>query len=662
MERGIYIEPVVNCEGWVYAVAGNMLYAFDEEGGELFSPISLTEEVYARNVYSLGLSTDEKTLYVGLATNDGAAVAAFNAQLGSLKWFFNEIAGEAVESFNVDDNVIYFGTKGRASGEWGKFYALKDEGSHASLLWDNELFKEWKEISFPHPCPIHGDTLFITAVGDNREAGMLAVNKNNGTSLWDSAIAGLLVFRGPVVVDENGNYLYWVSDMYLIIYRTSNGSSVNFYNFRDPNETERVTPAAVDNGRGRVFVLAYNYLHCLDLEGEFLFKTKPEDPSFTIYPFSGPVVDGRGHVYFGDNNGSIYAVDEKGNFKWCFDTNHIITSSPVLGPDGSIVFGNRTGKLFVLGDRKLFDLKVIYPRDGSYVGGTVPFLIDVIGEGAQEVDKVRVFVDGFSNEAVKYKKGKYYWEWDASRAVTGKVYSVEVIGEDSWGIQKSLKLNLIADNAAPVGSAFYDGEYKESTVSLSVGETVRIYGSSLDKESGVKRIILFAQNLSNGSQTIVGCVYNDALEGPFNWEITWGEMEEGVYKLYCCVEDRTFSAERHLDISGERVVGNYAFMEVLSKEGKPLIFKWEEKGKEVDTPKEPENRKSGGSRGGKGRDSRDKQSIKKDPYETVVREIYIPFNDRGIMFLWTLNMLGKYFYGIGSLWGTGEVVVSNNAN
>lgn len=183
LDSGIYEEPVVNSARWIYAVAGNKLYAFDEEGDELFSPISLTEEVYAEKVYSLGLSTNEKTLYVGLATNEGAAVAAFDAQQGSLKWFFNEIAGEAVESFNVDDNVIYFGTNRRASGEGGRFYALKDEGSHASLLWDIELFKDWKEISFPYSSPIHGDSLFITAVGEDSEAGVLAVNKNNGSSV-----------------------------------------------------------------------------------------------------------------------------------------------------------------------------------------------------------------------------------------------------------------------------------------------------------------------------------------------------------------------------------------------------------------------------------------------------------------------------------------------
>jgi len=404
------------------------------------------------------------------------------------------------------------------------------------------------------------------------------------------------------------------------------------------------------DGEGRVFVLAYNSLHCLDPEGGLLFKTKPEELSFTISPNSGPVVDGRGHVYFGDTNGSIYAVDEEGNLKWRFDTDGTIASSPVLGPDGSIIFGNVKGKLFVLGDRKLFDLQVIYPRDGSYVGGTVPFLIEVRGEGDWEVDKVRVFVDGSLNEAVMLEKGKYYWEWDASNAVTGTVYSVEVMGEDYWGAQKSLRLNLTADNAVPAGSAFYDGESKEGTVNLAVGETVRIYGSSLDQESGVKRIILLAQNISNGSQTVVGCVYNDALENPFNWEITWGEIEEGVYKLYCCVEDRTFSVERRLYISGERVVGNCSLFEVLSKEGKPLLFKWEGEGREVEHPKEPENKNSGGSRGGKRRDPQDRQSFKDDSSETEDRGIYIPFNDMKVMLFWILKMLRTFLPGADPLW------------
>jgi len=672
LDGRIFEEPVVNSRGWVYAAAGNSLYGFDVEGNELFSSISLAEEVYSEKIYSLGLSADERALYVGLETKEGAAVAAFDAEHGFLKWFFSDIAGDAVESFNVSGNILYFGTKLGLSGEGGKFYALKDEGSCASLLWEVEPFKDWNYISFPFSSPIHGDGLFIAAVGKDSKgketSGVLAVDKNSGRNLWqDAFVRSNNIFKGPIIVEESGKFFYWVGDEYLFIHNTSDGSNFGYYNLKNKGILPKTAPAAADKN-GNIFLLVDSSLVCLNSKGELLFKTELQNNSFTLSPNSPPIVDSRGHIYFGDSvsygdsYGSIYAVDEKGSLKWRFDTDALIASSPVLSPDGSIIFGNIGGNLFVVRDRKPFDLQVIYPRDGSYVGGAVPFLIEIRDEGDWEVDKVRVFVDGFLNEAVMLEEERYYWEWDASKAVTGTVYSIEVMGEDYSGAQKSFNLNLTIDNAVPTGNAFYDGEYKEGTASITLGDTVKVYGSSFDQDSGVKRIILLAQNIYDGSHSVVGWAYNDGLEDPFSWEIIWTEMPPGIFKLYCLVEDRTYSAEKTLFIPGIGIRGNFCLFEVLSKEGHPLLFKWEEKIMDDDDEEdqefpgdEPQNKSSRG-RGRNKRKVQEEKSFEEDLSEiedNLNLEIHFPFDDLTegketeiVGFLWQLGAVKGYPGGV----------------
>lgn len=61
---------------------------------------------------------------------------------------------------------------------------------------------------------------------------------------------------------------------------------------------------------------------------------------------SSPIVGGEGDVYFGANNGMLYALDSSGNQKWQFKSGARIVSSPTLDRQGNIYFGSNDSYLY----------------------------------------------------------------------------------------------------------------------------------------------------------------------------------------------------------------------------------------------------------------------------------------------------------------------------
>lgn len=60
-------------------------------------------------------------------------------------------------------------------------------------------------------------------------------------------------------------------------------------------------------------------------------------------PAVGPVA-----IYFGSDDGNFYALDPDGSLLWTFAAGGPIRSAPIVGPDGTIYFGSDDGKLYAL--------------------------------------------------------------------------------------------------------------------------------------------------------------------------------------------------------------------------------------------------------------------------------------------------------------------------
>lgn len=55
---------------------------------------------------------------------------------------------------------------------------------------------------------------------------------------------------------------------------------------------------------------------------------------------SSPAIGADGTVYFGSDDGCLYALNQYGTMKWRFETGDFVTSSPAIGRDGTVYFGS----------------------------------------------------------------------------------------------------------------------------------------------------------------------------------------------------------------------------------------------------------------------------------------------------------------------------------
>ena len=69
---------------------------------------------------------------------------------------------------------------------------------------------------------------------------------------------------------------------------------------------------------------------------------------------SSPAIGTDGTIYFGDWGGWIHALNPNGTLKWKYHTGNIVTGSPAIGPDGAVYCGSHDNKLYAF-----------YPNNGT---------------------------------------------------------------------------------------------------------------------------------------------------------------------------------------------------------------------------------------------------------------------------------------------------------
>ncbi|MGA1874463.1 MAG: PQQ-binding-like beta-propeller repeat protein [bacterium] len=73
-------------------------------------------------------------------------------------------------------------------------------------------------------------------------------------------------------------------------------------------------------------------------------KTQQEDKFF-----SPPCVGANGTIYIGSSDGNFYNLKPDGTLKWSYQMEDTISSSPVIGTDGTVYFGSEEGNIYALG-------------------------------------------------------------------------------------------------------------------------------------------------------------------------------------------------------------------------------------------------------------------------------------------------------------------------
>ena len=177
---------------------------------------------------------------------------------------------------------------------------------------------------------------------------------------------------------------------------------------------------------------------------------------------SSPVIGSDGTIYFGSWDNNLYALNHDGTQKWNYTTDGFITTSPVIGSDGTIYFGSWDKNFYALNPNGT--QKWNYTTKGQ-----------IISDPAVGSDGTIYFGDTDTNLYALNPDGSLKWNY-----TTGNLtFSSPAVGSDGTIYFGSDNGNLYALN--PDGSLKWNyttGSYVESYP--SIGSDGTVYFGSCD--------------------------------------------------------------------------------------------------------------------------------------------------------------------------------------
>jgi len=317
----------------------------------------------ATNYYcSPALSSDEKTIYFGTSALDdihkiSQYFVALNAETGKEIWRLGLGVSEVRSAPAVaSDNSVYFTIETRDPVNGA---ILGDELWHVSaeghLLWKYDINPGRMTMQVGLSTPAIGPDGTIYVGGDR----LYAIDQNGSfrwsfTGLWPEAI------RNAPSIGKDGTIFFVYHNVPLTALDPINGSEkwsvtlgVNDHSFS--------SPAIGDNGT--IYVATQpGLLYAVSSSGEIQWTFDIASVGFTGVFRCSPSVDANGSIYIGLNNGNpssaFFAINSNGTLKWLFEPADLpddvpkdhfdIYSSPALGSDGVVYFGQEFGRVYAL--------------------------------------------------------------------------------------------------------------------------------------------------------------------------------------------------------------------------------------------------------------------------------------------------------------------------
>lgn len=233
-------------------------------------------------------------------------------------WKFSEASDDITSPAISADGTIYIGSKDKY------LYAINSDGS---LKWK---FRTETGTGIESPAAIGNDsTIYIVDVAET----IYAINLD-GTKKWSIANIG----GGGVSVADNGAIL--IGGYSLSPFDGSN------YWYLGINPQKK--PVLESIRSDTVYLVSGNSL----LAQELLLSTRRWAFTANDTINTTPAIGADGTLYFGDQSGIIYAVNDDGTEKWRFvvDPNEVALNSPVIGLDGMIYISFSADS----GDSKLY--------------------------------------------------------------------------------------------------------------------------------------------------------------------------------------------------------------------------------------------------------------------------------------------------------------------
>lgn len=359
-------------EKWVGALAFVALVALgcggsDEPtapGGVGAERILWTFESDAGIYYGSGaLSPDEQTAYIGTSNSGlGAFEAdhhlyALDTATGAPRWKF-PLGSKEVRSAPAvapDGSITFVVQERDAAGAAvlrDVVYRLAADGR---LQWTYDINPNPRgmEVGLSAPAIAPDGTVYVA--GD----ALYAIDAA-GVPKWSRLGPAAEDLRNSPVIAPDGTVYFVFHNVPLTAFDPADGSVIWS---RDLGVNDHVFASPAIGPDGTIYVATNpGVLYAVSPGGEIRWTFDVATIGYQCTFRSSPAIDADGTIYFGTNAGnpasSFFALDPAGGVKWRFDpedlpsgvpsTHFDIYSSPAIGADGSIYFGQEFGRVYAL--------------------------------------------------------------------------------------------------------------------------------------------------------------------------------------------------------------------------------------------------------------------------------------------------------------------------
>ncbi|HOT98341.1 MAG TPA: PQQ-binding-like beta-propeller repeat protein [bacterium] len=313
---------------------------------------------------SPALSEDENTVYYGTSSGILATPAkdntlyALSTSNGKTSWKYQlgskEVRSTPAVGPNGDISVV--ASERSPSGMDAQRDILYHFSPDGRMLWSfniNPSFRAAVDVGQSAPAVARDGKIYVAA------GGLFAINPD-GTLKWVRYYPAAEDLRNAPVIGREGTVFFVYHNIPLTALDPSDGHTIWSCEL-GVNDHVFASPAIAADG---ALVVATNpgIIYKVSASGELLWSFSTTSIGYNCTLRSSPAIDERGTIYLGTNSGipaSIFlALNSDGTVKWTFtpenlpkdvpSTHFDIYSSPAIGADGTIYFGQEFGRVYAL--------------------------------------------------------------------------------------------------------------------------------------------------------------------------------------------------------------------------------------------------------------------------------------------------------------------------
>ena len=441
----------------LYAIVnGDAIYKMDNDGN-----IDYTLQIGGNLLASSSIANDS-TIYLGSTDNN---IYAFSKS-GTSLWV-RPLGGAVTTTPTIDilNDRVYVGVSNRnfqflnrSNGNvLGNYFSDSPINTSAVITTDNRLF-------------------FSTVKGTMYGFDLSSINFSNVTPTWK--ITSSDTISSSPAIDAEG--FFYVGTKNGLLKKISMQSGLQGTVVWQANLGGSIIASPVIDGSGNVYIGSSN--------SKFFSINKDNGNINWSYYFDGPIkttaaISDQSTIYFGTENGYIYAIDMMGTRLWQYKDSSAICSS-LLYANNTLYFGTHLGRIIALYDNGGLNKKSVTSKNiwGTFQGNNQ--------RTGEQVDRFTSIKDDYSYAPTEYTVSDNFPNpFNPSTIIRYSLPYQSKVKIEVYNIIGELVKELADLEQAP---GFYDVTFDASGLSSGI-YIYRIVAHSMDNKnifSQVKKMIL----------------------------------------------------------------------------------------------------------------------------------------------------------------------------